>query len=338
MPKTHPIWFEQRTKDAWQCTLCPHQCLLQEGSVGHCQMRTVHKGIPVDLSYGRVSAQQLDPIEKKPLYHFYPSSMVYSIGGYGCNFRCSFCQNWHIAQCSSHSQSAKYTPSDIVTAALRSNATGIAYTYNEPIISYPFVYETAVCAREAGLCNILVTNGYIQQEPAASLLTVIDAINLDIKSMQDTFYRTFCGGRLDPVLAFAKQAKETKIHLEITNLLIPDLNDSPAEIEQLAQWVAHELSPQTVLHLSAYHPAYQMHTPATDSPIVRHAQQVARRYLAYVYCGNIPDIDNSQDTHCTACGNCLIKRKHWETHVVGLTNQSHCQTCGRPSQIPLHRP
>ena len=334
MPANTQNWFERKTADTWQCTLCPHQCVLRDNTVGRCRVRAVQHGKPVDLSYGHISAQQLDPIEKKPLYHFRPGSLVYSIGGYGCNFRCAFCQNWQIAQ-STTQQSEPYRPSDIVAAALRSEATGIAYTYNEPIISHAFVYDTAVCAHEAGLCNVLVTNGYIQEAPATSLLTVMDAINLDIKSMDDRFYRTHCGGQLPPVLAFAQQAHAAHVHMEITNLLIPGLNDSLPQIAQLAEWIAQQLSPETVLHISAYHPAYEMQAPATNAYSVRQAREQAKKHLQHVYCGNIPEGGNSQDTDCSTCGNVLITRQHWRTRIVGLTEKGNCQVCGTHSHIRL---
>ena len=336
MTRATPTWFEHKTPDTWQCTLCPHQCVLREGATGRCRVRAVQNNKPIDLSYGKISARQLDPIEKKPLYHYLPGSLVYSIGGYGCNFRCAFCQNWHIAQC--RPQNAVPTrPEDIVAEAQQCGAIGIAYTYNEPIISYAFVHETALRAREAGLYNILITNGYIQPAPAASLLRVIDAINLDIKCIDNVFYRHHCGGRVEPVLAFAQQAFAAQVHIEITNLLISRLNDDPKLSEQLAQWIAQNLSPDTVLHISAYHPAYEMHLPATPAAIVRNARELAQKYLRYVYCGNIPDTGNTQNTLCAKCGHTLITRHNRHTCIVGLTEEGRCQHCASESTIRLPR-
>ncbi len=334
MTNTPPAWFEREGTDTWRCTLCPHACRLREGMVGKCRVRTVRHALPVDLSYGNISARQLDPIEKKPLYHFMPGSMVYSIGGYGCNFRCTFCQNWHIAQCGP-SETIHVRPEDIVAEAQQCDAIGIAYTYNEPIISYAFVHETAVLAHEAGLQNILVTNGYVQPEPAQSLLRVIDAINLDIKSMDNQFYRQHCGGHLAPVLAFAKQAHAANVHLEITNLIITRLNDQPALIEALARWIAQELAPNTVLHLSAYHPAYEMDLPSTRIETVHNARMLAKRHLQHVYCGNIPNTPDVQNTLCTSCGNGLIARLNGQTKITGLTPQARCMQCGEHNNIRL---
>lgn len=334
MTNTPPAWFAREGADTWRCTLCPHACRLREGAVGKCRVRTVRNALPVDLSHGHISARQLDPIEKKPLYHFMPGSMVYSIGGYGCNFRCTFCQNWQIAQCGPK-ETMHVRPEDIVAEAQQCDAIGIAYTYNEPIISYAFVHETAVLAHEAGLQNILVTNGYVQPEPAQSLLRVMDAINLDIKSLDDAFYRRHCGGHAGPVLAFAEQAHAAKVHLEITNLLITQLNDDPKLIEQLAAWIAAHLSPETVLHISAYHPAFEMHFHPTVPGTIRNARELARKHLQYVYCGNIPEIGNTQDTLCATCGHTLITRHSWYTRVVGLTHAGQCDMCGGSSTIRL---
>ncbi len=334
MTKTTPAWFEQKTQDIWQCTLCPHQCRLREGTTGICRIRGVRDGTPFDASYGNVSAAQLDPIEKKPLYHFLPGSLVYSIGGYGCNFRCAFCQNWHIAQCHQVALQ-RHSPADIVKAAKQTRAAGIAYTYNEPIISHTFVSDVAALAHRAGLCNILVTNGYIQEAPAQALLPLMDAINLDIKSMDDQFYRQHCGGHLQPVLAFAKQTYAATVHLEITNLIIPSLNDQPPLIEELARWIAQELSPNTVLHLSAYHPAYEMDLPSTSIKTVRNARVLARRYLQHVYCGNIPDASDTQNTLCPTCGSFLITRQNGQTNIVGLMPQATCRQCGEHTDIRL---
>lgn len=294
----------------------------------------VRNGKPVDSSYGCIAAKQLDPIEKKPLYHFLPGCMVYSIGGYGCNFRCAFCQNWHIAQ-SAPVKTTPTAPETIISEALRYKASGIAFTYNEPIISLPFVVDTATLAQKADLRTILVTNGYIQTQPAVALLEVIDAVNLDIKSMDDAFYRNQCGAKLDPVLAFARQAKESGVHLEITNLLIPEQNDAPHQVTKLAQWIAQNLTPETVLHLSAYHPAYRSDIAPTTTLSVIEAQKISQHHLAHVYCGNIPYNTRAQDTFCRKCGNILIVRKHQPVHVVGLTRAGTCRQCGSPSTVYL---
>ncbi|MFU8780784.1 MAG: AmmeMemoRadiSam system radical SAM enzyme [Kiritimatiellia bacterium] len=327
-------WFEPYDDAQWRCKLCPHQCVLRNGNTGRCRVRGVRDGQPVDLSYGQISAQQVDPIEKKPLFHFLPGSHVYSIGGYGCNFRCPFCQNWQIAQCR-RKEARIWQPDEIVAAAIQNKCRGIAYTYNEPIIAYPFVMDTARLARKAGLCNILVTNGFIQQAPAAQLLQAIDAINLDIKSMEDAFYRNQCRGRLDPVLAFARQADEAGVHLEITNLMITGLNDAPQRVQELASWIATNLSPQTVLHITAYHPAFEMHIPRTPSQTILAARSIAQKHLTYVYCGNIPDHNTTQDTRCTQCGGCLVRRQAYRATIDGLLPDGTCKQCRAKTDIAV---
>jgi len=268
-----------------QCGLCPHGCILQEGQTGICRVRSVRAGELCADGYGRISSENIDPIEKKPLYHFYPGSSIYSIGGWGCNFSCSFCQNWTISQ--QVMDGRVLTPQQVVERASQSGGIGVAYTYNEPLISFEFIYDCAVAARNAGLKNVLVTNGYINRDSAAELLPVIDALNIDIKSMEDSFYIEQCGGHVQPVLDFAIQAVESGAHVEITNLIIPGLNDGGGQIEMLAKWVAEKLGRETPLHLSAYFPQYKLHNPATTKMKVMSAVDLARKHLKNVYAGNV---------------------------------------------------
>ena len=268
-----------------QCRLCPHGCILHEGQTGLCRVRSVRAGELYADGYGRISSENIDPVEKKPLYHFYPGSSIYSIGGWGCNFSCSFCQNWTISQQVLYGR--ELTPQQVVVRASQSGGIGIAYTYNEPLISFEFIYDCAVAARNAGLKNVLVTNGYINREPAAELLPLIDALNIDIKSMEDSFYIEQCGGHLRPVLDFAIQAVECGAHVEITNLIIPGLNDDDGKIVRLAEWVADNLGRETPLHLSAYFPQYKLHNPATEKLQVINAVGLARKHLTNVYAGNV---------------------------------------------------
>lgn len=333
----HLTWFTSRGEGLWQCTLCPHQCVLREGGTGRCRVRGIRDGSPVDLGFGQLSAAQVDPIEKKPLFHFCPGSRTFSIGGYGCNFRCDFCQNWHIAQCRRQAPRA-WRPDEVIKAAQQQDCPSIAYTYNEPIIGHPFLLQTAILARRHGLSNLLVTNGYIQPEPACELLRMMDAINLDIKSMQERFYRTQCGGHLAPVLAFARQAFASGVHLEITNLLITGRNDDPDETEALAQWIARHLSPETVLHLTAYHPAFALQLPATTPDTVRQACAIARKHLRYVYSGNIPEPDGMQHTDCPHCGTRLISRTPGKIRCSGLQADGSCRSCGFKTNVIQETP
>jgi pyruvate formate lyase activating enzyme len=246
----------------------------------------VENGRMYALGYGLVSSEQVDPIEKKPLAQFYPGSQIYSIGGWGCNFSCSFCQNWSISQ-QVLSDGPCVTPAEVVNRAEQAGGIGIAYTYNEPVIGFEFVRDCAELARENRLKNVMVTNGFINREPAAELLSLIDAINIDIKSIDADFYELQCRGQLQPVLDFACQAVSAGVHVEITTLLIPGLNDSNAQVEALASWIAVNLGRKLPLHLSAYYPCFRMKLPATSPQQVLQACEVASRILESVYPGNI---------------------------------------------------
>ena len=241
-----------------ECELCPHRCRLAEGQSGICRVRRASGGRLVAEGYGRISSAALDPVEKKPLYHFHPGSAIFSIGGWGCNLGCVFCQNWTISQ-TFEAAPRSFAPEEVVRrASAEKESVGIAYTYNEPMIGWEFVHDCAALARKAGLLNVLVTNGFVNTAPAAELLPMTDALNVDIKSMEEKFYRTQCRGQLRPVLDFCRQAVAAGCHVEITNLVIPGLNDRDELFESLAGWIADNLGSLTPLHLSAYHPQYKM--------------------------------------------------------------------------------
>lgn len=281
---------------AVHCLLCPHGCVIRDGSSGHCRVRENHGGTLYAASYGHVSSLALDPVEKKPLARFHPGSFVLSAGSWGCNMSCRFCQNHAISQ--TGVPSGTYgpragerimSPEDLVAAAVAAVSEGnigIAYTYNEPLVGYEFVLDTARLAHEKGLLNVLVTNGYINAEPLGELLPHIDAMNIDLKAWTDGFYRKICGGTLDPVLASIAQCAP-KCHVEVTTLVIPGLNSDPVEISALASWLA-SVSPDLTLHLTRHHPDYLMLEPA---PISRSELMglaaIAKRHLEWVYCGNI---------------------------------------------------
>jgi pyruvate formate lyase activating enzyme len=233
-----------------------------------------------------VSAEHVDPIEKKPLALFYPGSRIYSIGGWGCNFSCKFCQNWSISQQVSNTEPF-LSPDEVVERAIKSGGIGIAYTYNEPIISFEFIRDCGLIAHKRNLKNVLVSNGFINKEAAGELLPLVDAINIDIKSIDDKFYIEQCCGRLQPVLDFARQAYQGGTHVEITNLLIPGLNDRDELIEELAGWIAQNLGKDVALHLSAYYPRFKLKVPATAPQKILHACELAHQVLDNVYPGNI---------------------------------------------------
>lgn len=268
-----------------RCLLCPHYCILKKEQVGKCGVRKNENGRLYSLIYQEVASIALDPIEKKPLYHFHPGESVLSLGTKGCNLKCPWCQNWSISQ-SQDVPMQSLSSKEIVDRAKENSIFGIAYTYNEPFIWYEFVYDTARLAHQEGLKNVLVTNGYINQKPLEEIIGFIDAMNIDVKSMDDGFYKKFCGGRLAPVLATCEYAAR-RTHIEITNLLIPGLNDKEGAIEKLVDWIADILGVDTPLHFSRYFPTYKAEYPTTPVQILEMAREIAQKRLKNVYLGNV---------------------------------------------------
>jgi len=302
--------------------------VIAEGGAGRCRVRGVHRGELVALGYGAVSSLQIDPIEKKPLYHFYPGRSIFSVGGWGCNLSCSFCQNWTISQ-QGVPGGRSYAPSAVVDAA--GESIGIAYTYNEPLVAYEFVSDTALLARERGLKNVLVTNGHINPEPAAELLPLVDALNIDIKSMDPQFYKEHCGGDHASVLSFAAQAYAAGCHVELTNLVIPTLNDTDEDFRRLADWICASLGADVPLHLSAYRPCFEMDISGTPLQTLERAWEICSDQLDYVYLGNVMS-DVGADTHCPVCEAVLIQRSGFRARVTGIT-EGRCTSCGRAVDV-----
>lgn len=280
-------FYEKREDKLVQCHVCPHNCKIKPGEKGRCQVRVNDNGILEAHNYGQVGAFALDPIEKKPLFHFYPGSKILSLGTYGCNFSCGFCQNWQLVK--KMGELVSLSPHEVVSRAkafLDKGNIGLAYTYSEPLMWYEFVLETAELAHLEGLKNVLVTNGFINREPFLLLVPFIDALNIDLKAFSQKYYRDVCGGRIEPVLEIAKLAQK-HAHVEITTLLVPGLNDSPQEIEELSQWIADNLGEDTPLHLSRYFPNYQLNLPPTPMENMRKAQEIAAQRLKNVHLGNV---------------------------------------------------
>lgn len=266
-------------------------------------------------------------MEKKPLYHFYPGETILSLGPNGCNFQCDFCQNWHISQ--NKVATRAISPNDLVRACVERGAVGIAYTYAEPMIWYEFVLETSGIARQHGLVNVLVTNGFIEREPLLQLLPTIDALNIDIKSMDDDFYITYCRGRLQPVLDTVTAAVG-RCHVEITNLVIPGLNDGEDNFRRLALFLAN-LNPEIPLHFSRYFPHFRMERDPTPPSTLRLAKRIADQSLRFVYLGNVSESVGAT-TVCPSCGQVLISRFGYQIEIAGLVNGA-CRGCGR--EIPI---
>ncbi len=316
------------------CSLCPHQCKIREGGTGLCRVRRNKGGVLYATNYGKVTSYGLDPIEKKPLYHFYPGSLILSFGSAGCNLGCDFCQNWQIAH--GDPQSTDFLPERVVEQARREVArgypnTGIAYTYNEPFIWYEFVLDTARLARKAGLKNVMVTNGFVREEPLREILPFIDAMNIDVKSFTEEFYRKSCKGKLAPVLRTVETACQ-KCHVELTTLLVTGLNDSQEEISRLVDWIA-SLNKEIPLHLSRYFPAHRLNLPPTPLGTLLRARDTAREKLSHVYVGNAPQID-AGNTYCPACGALVINRTGYTTDISGLKGNK-CAECGKEINIVI---
>ena len=304
-----------------RCGLCPHRCLIADGKRGICRVRENRGGTLFALTYGKVAAVQMDPIEKKPLFHFHPGKQILSVGSIGCNFRCGFCQNWHLVL-----GEASLSPVEIpelVRAAGESGAVGIAYTYNEPLIGFEFVRDCAREFRKAGMANVLVTNGYVSPEPLAELLPLVDAMNIDLKSMDPDFYRKVCGGTLAPVMETIRTAARS-VHVEITTLLVTGENDSEDAVRKVVDFVA-ETDPEIPLHLSRYFPQHRFTAPPTPPARLEAAWRIGREKLSYVYVGNHP-LAGGEDTRCPRCGETAVRRTGYRVSVVGLAGK-RCASC-----------
>jgi pyruvate formate lyase activating enzyme len=323
------LWFDRRPDGRIACLLCPHACVIPPGGHGICRVRCNRDGTLQIPYYGRISSLAVDPIEKKPLYHFYPGSRILSAGFVGCSFHCKFCQNWHISQ-GVDADTRLIEPRDLVGMARRERSFGIAYTYSEPLIHAEYVMDAARAARESGLKNVIVSNGYMNEGPAEELLGLVDAANIDLKGWDPSFYKSETGGRREEVQRFIAQAA-AKTHLEVTTLVIPGKNDRPEHIEAIAAFIA-SLDPDIPLHLSAYRPQYKYDVPPTPEAALRSLAEVARRSLRYVYQGNVGPEEN--DTACPGCGAVLVRRTGYAVKVTGLRNGA-CEKCGAPSPVVL---
>jgi len=327
--ETEARWYVTLDNGKVQCTLCPHNCLLSPGKTGICRVRTNTGGKLVTAVYGFVSAMHSDPIEKKPLYHFYPGTHILSIGTYGCNLRCNFCQNCSISQIAPAAGSVKeyYSPVQVVQLALQQPGNiGIAFTYNEPVVWFEYMYEIALLAKKSGLKTVMVTNGYINKEPLNELLPLIDAFSVDLKAFTETFYHKVTSSSLEPVKANLKTISQAGKHLEVVNLLIPGLNDDEDTFREMVQWISKELGKETILHISRYFPNYKLQTEATPVESISRLKQLAEKELNYVYAGNVNTGNN--DTYCPKCHSKLIARSFYNVATIGLDNEGRCKICG----------
>lgn len=311
-----------------RCMLCPHQCIISENMTGQCKVRSLNSGKLVSENYGRLSSIATDPIEKKPLYHFYPGEKILSIGSVGCNMHCKNCQNENISQCISISPALiqKSTIQDIRRRIIHDSARLFAFTYNEPTVYYEFMIDIAKSLTGTGTECVMVTNGYIMPDPLRDLIPYISAFNVDLKFFDNNLYLKMTGATLQPVLKAIELIKKSGKHLEITNLVIPGINDDAEEFKIMIDYIYENLGRDQVLHLSRYFPGYKMNLPPTPISKLLEFRDIAAGSLDYVYLGNTgPDIDSN--TRCPSCGHLLIKRAYYSTEITGMINNT-CEQCG----------
>ncbi len=313
------------------CYLCPRACRLKEGQRGFCFVRQNIGQQLILTTYGRSSGFCVDPIEKKPLNHFYPQTTILSFGTAGCNLGCQFCQNWDLSRSRSFDRMSEYASADDVVIRARSaGCKSVAFTYNDPVIFAEYAIDIAEACHKQDIKTVAVTAGYISDRARPDFFQVMDAANVDLKAFSESFYRKYCQGALQPVLdTLLYLKKETRVWFEITTLLIPGLNDSDRELDQMTDWILEHLGADVPLHLTAFHPAYRvLNIPATSYETLSRARQLARdKGLHYVYTGNVLDPEGSS-TYCHACGKLLIKREWFHISANHIVDGHNCAYCG----------
>ncbi len=324
--------YERLEDDKVRCNLCNHRCIIKKGKRGICAVRENPNGELETLVYGKLIAQHVDPIEKKPLYHVMPGSLSYSIATVGCNFKCRFCQNADIAQLPSDRKGMiagdSCSPQDVVAAAIRAGCQSISYTYTEPTVFFEFAHDTAKLAHEKGLLNVFVTNGYMSSEALHMIKPYLDAANVDLKAFNDDFYKDLCSAKRKHVMDTLKLMKSLGVFVEVTTLLIPGLNDDEKELKQLASFMVDSLGPDTPWHISRFHPTYKLtDRPPTPVETIHQARRIGLDAgLRYVYSGNLPG-DEGENTICHSCGGPLIERWGYRIAKNHITD-GKCPKCG----------
>ncbi|NJD76413.1 MAG: AmmeMemoRadiSam system radical SAM enzyme [Candidatus Methanoperedens sp.] len=328
------VLFEQLADRKARCHVCSHRCTIREGNIGICGTRKNIGGKIHTLIYNAVSSEAVDHIEKKPLYHFLPGTLSYSLGTIGCNFRCMHCQNWNISQVAlEEAYTIEITPQEAVNRALAAGCKSISWTYNEPAIWHEYTYDSAVLAKKAGLKTVYVTNGYITPEALRRIAPYLDAYRVDIKSFSDDFYKKTCGARLAPVLESTKLAKELGMHVETVTLIIPTQNDSKEEITQIAAWVRDNLGVDTPMHFTAFHPMYKTSDiGTTPAGTLEMAHDIAMKEgIRFVYTGNVPG-HRYENTYCPKCNTLLIDRMGFRVNAIWIKD-GKCPECDE--KIPV---
>ena len=321
--------FHTKENGHTRCSLCPHNCIVAEGKRGICRVRKNVNNTLISENYGLICSLNFDPIEKKPLYHFHPGSIILSAGSLGCNLHCKFCQNWEISQTGIEEFGNLRTasPEELINKALsRDNNIGIAYTYNEPTVWFEFMLETAKLAQKEGLKNVMVTNGFINPEPLEELFPYMDAFSVDLKAFNEKFYKTITASRLEPVLNALKVIRKSGRHLEITNLVITNTNDDKKDFAEMIDWIAGNLGKETVLHISRYFPMFKMDQEATSHAKLKTLYEIAAEKLDYVYLGNLRS-GEGQNTFCPGCKTEVIERLGYDTRIIGLDADGRCRKC-----------
>lgn len=314
-----------------QCRLCPNNCIIDEYERGRCRVRINRGGELYSLVYGKPCAVHVDPIEKKPLYHFLPATPIFSIATAGCCLSCEYCQNWQISQAwPEDTRNMDMPPAKVVNAAVLNGCQSIAYTYTEPTVYFEYMIDTARLAKEKGLRNVSVTCGYTNPEPLRELCTVLDAANVDLKGFTEEFYRSNSSGSLQPVKDAIVMMKEKGVHVEITNLLVPTRNDDMKLIRDMCRWISNDVGPDTPLHFSRFHPDYKLrHLPPTPQSVMQSAREIAMEEgLKYVYLGNVPGSPYNS-TYCPQCKKRIIHRMGYRILDVQIDKKAGtCANCG----------
>ena len=332
------VLYEKGTDEQVRCAVCAHRCAVKPGRRGICEVRENRGGTFYSSVYGLAISQAVDPVEKKPLFHFHPGSTAYSVAAVGCNFRCTFCQNADISQLPrdlGRIMGREAPPDSLVAAARRHGCRSIAYTYTEPTVWFEYTYDTAVLARRAGIANVYVTNGYMTPQVLDAFRdagdekgSLLDAANVDLKAFRDGFYRRLCGAHLQPVLDSLVRMKEQGVWVEVTTLVVPGLNDSEAELRDIARFVFEELGPETPWHISRFHPAYKLtDRPPTPTQVLHRTREMGlAEGLRYVYEGNVPGSDG-ENTYCHNCGRMIVRRLGFTIASNDVRN-GKCGKCG----------
>jgi pyruvate formate lyase activating enzyme len=323
-------YYDKLTNNRVQCKLCPHNCIIASGKAGICKIRSNNDGILSSDMYGVLAATHFDPIEKKPLYHYYPGYEILSLGALGCNFHCSCCQNYEISQTgrAGFPRLQELTVREISKiAASHPGNLGIAYTYNEPLIWYEYMFDIAREIKKLNMQNVAVSNGYINVEPLEKILPYMDAFNIDLKAFNDKIYKEFAGGHLKHVLKNLEIIASKEKHLEITVLIVPGINDNMQEFEMMIEWMVNHLGRDVPLHLSRYFPRWKMKTGQTAISVLERFAEYAKNHLSYVYIGNIPN-NEYQNTRCPNCGTMVIHREGYYTRFTALDKEGNCTNCG----------